>query len=75
MSIETGQSGMSGARSKQRAARSIAPLSASAQREPTITREQIARRAYEIWQARGCPHGRDIDHWLEAERQLRSRQA
>jgi hypothetical protein len=29
----------------------------------------IARRAYEIWERQGRPHGRDFDHWLEAERQ------
>ena len=35
------------------------------------TREQIARRAYEIWMDGGCPHGCDLDHWLQAERELR----
>jgi len=29
----------------------------------------IARRAYEIWERQGRPHGKDFDHWLEAERQ------
>jgi hypothetical protein len=28
-------------------------------------------RAYEIWQERGSPDGRAVEHWLEAERQLR----
>jgi hypothetical protein len=36
------------------------------------THEQITRRAYEIFIERGQPEGRDLDHWLEAERQLRS---
>ncbi len=35
---------------------------------PTV--EEISRRAYEIWQARGCPQGTDLQDWLEAERQL-----
>ena len=39
------------------------------QSEPTT--EQIAQRAYEIYQARGGTEGQDIEDWLEAERQLR----
>jgi hypothetical protein len=35
------------------------------------THEQIAKRAQEIWRQRGCPHGQDKQHWLEAEQQLR----
>ena len=31
----------------------------------------VAIRAYEIYCDRGCEHGHDVDHWLEAERQLR----
>jgi hypothetical protein len=38
----------------------------------TPTQEQIARRAYEIFMERGQPDGRDLEHWLEAERQLRA---
>lgn len=34
------------------------------------TREQIAALAQAIWIDRGRPEGRDVDHWLEAERQL-----
>jgi hypothetical protein len=32
--------------------------------------EAIARRAHELFQARGGLHGRDLDDWLEAERQI-----
>jgi hypothetical protein len=32
--------------------------------------EDVARRAHELFLARGGQHGRDIDDWLEAERQL-----
>jgi hypothetical protein len=35
------------------------------------TTEQIAALAHAIWIDRGRPEGRDMDHWLEAERQLR----
>ena len=31
---------------------------------------RIRLRAYEIWQDRGRPDGRTVEHWLEAERQL-----
>jgi hypothetical protein len=33
--------------------------------------EEIAQRAYEIYQSRGGTEGQDIEDWLEAERQLR----
>jgi Protein of unknown function (DUF2934) len=36
------------------------------------TTEKIAARAYEIWRASGCPQGRDEEHWLQAELELRS---
>lgn len=30
----------------------------------------IAQRAYALFEQGGCCHGHDLDHWLEAERQL-----
>jgi hypothetical protein len=36
------------------------------------TNEDVARRAYELFLSRDGQHGRDVDDWLEAERQLRS---
>ena len=36
------------------------------------TCEDVARRAYELFLSRGGQHGRDVDDWLEAERQLTS---
>jgi hypothetical protein len=32
--------------------------------------ERIAQRAYEHYEARGREDGRDLDDWLEAEREL-----
>ncbi len=32
--------------------------------------EEIAVVAYLIWEREGCPDGRDLDHWLEAKKQL-----
>ena len=34
------------------------------------TQEAISQRAHEIFVQRGCPEGRDMEHWLEAEAQL-----
>jgi hypothetical protein len=40
-----------------------------AKAEPT--HEEVSRRAYEIYEARGGQHGRSEEDWAEAERQLR----
>ncbi len=39
----------------------------------TPDHETIARRAYELFQSRGMSHGRDMDDWLAAERELMQR--
>ena len=51
------------------------PASAVAREKETsspikATAEEIAIRAYQIYQERGDNAGSDIDDWLEAERQL-----
>ena len=38
--------------------------------ETTVSREQVALMAYEVWEKAGRPHGRDWEFWFEAERQL-----
>jgi hypothetical protein len=35
-----------------------------------VDTERIARRAYERFEERGREHGRDLEDWLEAEREL-----
>ncbi len=40
--------------------------------EPTVSTEDIARRAYELWQARGCPPGDGTEDWRAAEAELNS---
>jgi Protein of unknown function (DUF2934) len=35
----------------------------------------IGELAYQLWQARGCPQGTAEQDWLDAERQLRAKQA
>jgi hypothetical protein len=42
-------------------------------RSDSPTHEQIAKRAYEIWVARGRPHGKDAENWRQAERELLGR--
>ena len=38
---------------------------------PTAPRpEEIRQRAYELHLEGGCVHGRDLDDWLQAEREL-----
>jgi hypothetical protein len=32
--------------------------------------EEIRRRAHEVFKARGCAPGRELDDWLTAEREL-----
>jgi hypothetical protein len=34
------------------------------------TEEEIQQRAYELFLERGGEHGRDVDDWLRAEREL-----
>lgn len=47
------------------------PVIASPQNvRATPLREEIARRAFEIWQENGQPSGRDVEFWLKAELQV-----
>ncbi|HEX3599375.1 MAG TPA: DUF2934 domain-containing protein [Lacipirellulaceae bacterium] len=38
--------------------------------QPVISDDEIARRAYAIWQARGCPPGDGADDWQTAKNEL-----
>lgn len=40
------------------------------QAESRVTDDTIAKRAYELWQARGCPQGDGAEDWQLAKRQL-----
>lgn len=38
----------------------------------TVTEyDKISLRAFQIWEAEGRPEGRDLEHWLRAEIELR----
>ncbi len=50
----------------------LRPISTAAtlhqtQKDIGPSKDEIARKAYSIYQARGCPQGQDLQHWLEAE--------
>ena len=32
--------------------------------------DEIAARAYKIWQQQGCPDGREAQHWWQAEQEI-----
>jgi len=38
--------------------------------EPVISDDEIARRAYEIWQERGCPASDGTEDWQTAKNEL-----
>jgi len=37
---------------------------------PGLNDAHVAKRAYEIWEKEGRPHGRDREHWLQAVEEL-----
>ena len=37
---------------------------------PYPTQEEVQRRAYEIYLSQGRTDGRDLDNWLQAEREM-----
>lgn len=41
--------------------------------EQQFAHDDIARLAYALWQARGCPVGNSEEDWLRAEQELRRR--
>jgi len=36
-------------------------------------RQAISARAHEIWEQSGCPSGRDLEFWLQAESEIAER--
>lgn len=39
-------------------------------RSAPVNTDDVARRAYELYEARGAEPGADLDDWLRAEREL-----
>jgi hypothetical protein len=48
----------------------VTQIHAEAERRE-LGHDDIARRAYELWQARGAVHGHDFEDWQRAEAELR----
>jgi hypothetical protein len=48
------------------------PMTPPATTPSKFPHEKIAMRAYEKWCQRGCPHGTDVQDWLDAEKELRT---
>ena len=42
-------------------------------REARRIKQEITIRAREIWEQNGCPSGRDLDFWLQAESEISER--
>jgi hypothetical protein len=57
---------------KQVQVTSFAPFNplAKAHGGNSLDREQVSKRAYELFVARGGEHGHDLEDWLQAEREL-----
>lgn len=36
--------------------------------------DRVRTRAYELWEKEGRPHGKDKEHWVEAEREHSAQQ-
>ena len=59
----------------QQATSSTPSVSTSTVQSMTVTYEQTAQRAREIWMRKGCRPGEDEQNWLEAETQLKAEMA
>ncbi len=62
---------MAKAKTNERTATAADPAPKSP-RPATVTNDDIARGAYDLYLARGCEHGHDVEDWLQAERELRN---
>ena len=38
------------------------------------TKQEISARAQELWEQNGCPAGRDLEFWLQAESEIKARE-
>ena len=48
-------------------------MARQAKADTEAVRARTAARAYAIWESEGRPHGRDTEHWLRAENELRTK--
>ena len=45
-------------------------IESSEERHKQIIQSTVARRAYQIFEKRGCKHGFDLEDWMSAEKEL-----
>lgn len=50
---------------------SSSPVPEALPADHALDAERVAVRAYELYCARGCEGGHDVEDWMDAERQLR----
>ena len=66
---------------QQKALAALEPLSQALSEKALVaqpnqnSQHDIARVAYQLWQARGCPEGSPDQDWFEAERTLVSHES
>jgi hypothetical protein len=58
-------------RTKTRSAATSASPSTAAAATTADLHGRIERRAYDLYERRGCVSGHELEDWLEAERQVR----
>jgi hypothetical protein len=68
-STQTTQSTMT--RTRTRKSSTKTPTTTTASSLLSLHHADIANRAYELFLANGAMHGRDLEHWLQAESELR----
>ena len=52
-------------------AQPIRAVAASTRDNADLERHAVESRAHELFVARGCQHGHDLEDWLQAEREVR----
>lgn len=55
---------------KKKSPKVLAPVNPIGQIPLARDVDAISRRAYELWEKDGSQHGRHLDHWYQAEREL-----
>lgn len=63
------------AASKAPASRKATPVEPVGPSHHGTDEDEIAQRAYEIYQERGGTHGEAVEDWLQAEREVRARRS
>jgi hypothetical protein len=48
----------------------VITIESSEDRHKQIIQSTVAKRAYQIFEKRGCQHGFDVDDWISAEKEL-----